>query len=118
MRRFGAFDVPYKGQKRYADEVSEGGIELEDGTRQPRSFGTETGYLEFWSPDIEAWGFEGRQALPNYITQPGAPRRNLDRGRRRDRVLLPTFRLPDADPHALGQREVAAGDQRTRTPCG
>jgi len=90
MRRFGAFDVPYHGQQRYADEVGEGGIELEDGTRR-RGFGTETGYLEFWSPDIEAWGFEG-QGVPNYITSQ-VHHGHLDEVAG-DRVLLPTFRLP------------------------
>ncbi|MEZ5979925.1 MAG: molybdopterin dinucleotide binding domain-containing protein, partial [Planctomycetota bacterium] len=90
MRRYGAYDVPYAGQTRYADAVEKGGVELEDGSRR-RGFGTPTGLLEFYSPTLEQWGFEG-MAVPAYVKS-HVHHENLDQARG-ERVLLPTFRLP------------------------
>ena len=89
MRRYGAFDVPYAGQKRYeADQ--EDGVELEGGDRKA-GFKTPSGKLEFYSPTLVEWGF-GDQALPGYIrSQVHWSEMNFEAG---DRALLPTFRLP------------------------
>jgi anaerobic selenocysteine-containing dehydrogenase len=90
MRRYGAFDVPYAGQRRYEAEGGEAGVALESGERR-RGFGTPSKRLEFWSPTLEEWGF-GEHAVPGYIrSQVHWSTMDLPAG---DRVLLPTFRLP------------------------
>jgi anaerobic selenocysteine-containing dehydrogenase len=90
MRRYGAFDVPYAGQRRYEAEGGEAGVALESGERR-RGFGTPSKRLEFWSPTLEEWGF-GEHAVPGYIrSQVHWSTMDLAAG---DRVLLPTFRLP------------------------
>ena len=65
MRRFGAFAVPYGGQKRYEAEVTEGGVELEDGSRRA-GFKTPSGRLELYSPTLAEWG-HAEQAFPEYV---------------------------------------------------
>ena len=60
MRRYGAFDVPYAGQRRYAAEtVTERG-------RAPAGFNTPSGRLEIYSPTVDEWGW-GEQAVPAYL---------------------------------------------------
>jgi anaerobic selenocysteine-containing dehydrogenase len=89
MRRYGAFDVPYAGQERYAAEKKDG-IALEDGTSR-EGFKTESRKLEFFSRTMREWGFEG-DAVPNYIRSQ-VHWKEIDLARK-ERVLLPTFRLP------------------------
>ncbi len=88
MRRFGAFEVPYAGQRRYEVEVASGGVELDDGTRRA-GFKTPSGKLEMHSPTMVEWGW-GDQALPEYV------RSHVHHSALADgeMVLLPTFRLP------------------------
>jgi len=90
MKRYGAFDVPYKGQQRYEREAASGGVELADGTRR-EGFATPSGKLEFYSPTMAAWGFE-EGAVPAYQpSQVHWSRLDFQAG---ERALLPTFRLP------------------------
>ncbi len=91
MRRFGAYEVPYAGQERYerAVEEGEGGVDVEG--RRRAGFKTPSGRLEFYSPTLVDWGFEG-EAVPGYVrSQVHWSHLDLVAG---DRVLLPTFRLP------------------------
>ncbi len=90
MRRFGAFDVPYAGQKRYETDVEEGGVELEGGDRKA-GFKTPSGKLELYSPTLAEWGFPD-QAIPGYIKSQ-VHWGEIDE-KNGERVLLPTFRLP------------------------
>ncbi|MDH3284310.1 MAG: molybdopterin-dependent oxidoreductase [Acidobacteriota bacterium] len=92
MRRYGAFDVPYAGQRRYEDDPASGepGVELEDGSRKA-GFGTPSRRLELYSATMEEWGF-GEHATPGYIRSQ-VHWRELDLAAG-ERVLLPTFRLP------------------------
>ena len=92
MRRYGAFEVPYKGQERYesAAEPAEPGVDLEDGTRRS-GFPTPSGKLEIFSPTLAEWGFAD-EALPRYIrSQVHWKRMDVEDG---EMALLPTFRLP------------------------
>jgi anaerobic selenocysteine-containing dehydrogenase len=89
MRRYGAFDVPYAGQQRYEKE-STTGTSLDDGTKR-EGFKTESRKLEFYSPTMREWGFAD-DAIPGYIrSQVHWSHIDLTQ---RERVLLPTFRLP------------------------
>ena len=91
MRRFGAYEVPYKGQERYAAPATGGaGVEVADGDRRV-GFPTPSKRLEFYSPTLSEWGF-GEHALPGYVrSQVHWSHLDLARG---ERALLPTFRLP------------------------
>jgi anaerobic selenocysteine-containing dehydrogenase len=87
MKKYGAFDVPYKGQERY---TSEGDVKLDDGTTAA-GFHTKSGKLEFFSSTLSEWGFDD-QAIPGYIkSQVNHGLLDMDKG---ERCLLPTFRLP------------------------
>jgi len=89
MRKYGAYDVPYKGQDRYEEE-KEGGLPMEDGTTRT-GFPTLSKKLEFFSPVMKEWGYED-QCIPGYIRSHVHWRNiDLDKGQR---TLLPTFRLP------------------------
>jgi len=77
MRRYGAFEVPYAGQERYAENE--------------RGFPTPSGKLELWSDTVADWVSE-EQAAPDYIRSQ-VHWRNLDESSG-EMVLLPTFRLP------------------------
>ncbi|MFT5050496.1 MAG: anaerobic selenocysteine-containing dehydrogenase [Chlamydiales bacterium] len=89
MRRRGAFDVPYGGQKRYETE-DENGVELEGGDRRA-GFKTPTKKLEFFSQTLQDWSF-GDHAIPGYIrSQVHWSDMDFEAG---ERALLPTFRLP------------------------
>jgi anaerobic selenocysteine-containing dehydrogenase len=90
MRRFGAFEVPYAGQGRYENEVSEGGVMREDGIRR-QGFKTPSGKLEIFSGTLRDWGWND-EAVPGYIRSQ-VHWRELDE-RAGEMVLLPTFRLP------------------------
>jgi len=90
MRKYGAFDVPYGGQRRYEAEVERGGVELEDGTRRA-GFKTPTGKLEIFSGTLADWGW-AEHAVPGYIRS-HVHWRELDETAG-EMVLLPTFRLP------------------------
>jgi anaerobic selenocysteine-containing dehydrogenase len=87
MRRFGAFDVPYAGQERYAQPVAddEPGVVDQAGVRR-QGFKTPSGKLELHSPTLVDWGF-GENALPGYIRS-HVHWRNLDE---EEMTLLPTF---------------------------
>jgi len=91
MRRYGAFDVPYAGQRRYEAPAQAGhGVELEGGERRA-GFKTPSGKLELWSPTMAEWGFADG-ALPAYArSHVHWSELDLAAG---ERVLLPTFRLP------------------------
>ena len=92
MRRYGAYEVPYAGQERYAAKAKkkEPGFEDEDGRRRS-GFPTQSRRLEIYSPTMDAWGFEDG-ALPGYQrSQVHWAKLDLAAG---DRALLPTFRLP------------------------
>jgi len=89
MKRYGAFDVPYGGQERYA-APKEGGLRLDDG-REVVGFPTQSKRLEFFAPTMREWGFEDG-AVPNYQrSQVHWSQLDLQAG---ERALLPTFRLP------------------------
>jgi anaerobic selenocysteine-containing dehydrogenase len=81
MRRYGAFEVPYAGQRRYEKE--------EQADRGPVGFNTPSRKLEVHSATLEEWGWE-EQAWPEYIRS-HVHWRELDAA---EMVLLPTFRLP------------------------
>jgi anaerobic selenocysteine-containing dehydrogenase len=90
MRRYGAYAVPYAGQRRYEAEVSEGGVEVEGGGRKA-GFPTPSRLLELYSPTLAQWGFP-EAAFPAYArSQVHWSEIDLAAG---ERVLLPTFRLP------------------------
>jgi len=75
MRRFGAFEVPYEGQRRYERD----------------GFPTPSGKLELYSPTLAEWGFAD-QAVPGYVrSQVHWDELDFAAG---ERALLPTFRLP------------------------
>jgi len=75
MRRYGAFAVPYAGQRRYEKD----------------GFPTPSRKLEFHSATLAEWGF-AEQAVPAYErSQVHWSEIDLEAG---ERVLLPTFRLP------------------------
>src|SRR5690606_19789207 len=86
MRRFGAYEVPYKGQERYAAPAADGaGIEVADGDRRV-GFPTPSKRLELHSPTLTEWGF-GEHALPGYVrSQVHWSHLDLARG---ERALLP-----------------------------
>jgi anaerobic selenocysteine-containing dehydrogenase len=90
MRRYGAFDVPYAGQERYAQPVGDDdpGVAGADGVRR-QGFKTPSRKLELHSPTMAAWGF-GDSAAPGYIRS-HVHWRNLAAN---EMTLLPTFRLP------------------------
>ena len=75
MRRYGAYTVPYAGQKRFEKE----------------SFPTPSGRLEIYSKTLAEWGFPD-EALPGYISSQ-VHWGKIDE-RAGEMVLLPTFRLP------------------------
>ena len=85
MRRFGAFEVPYAGQRRYEAPRAE------QGPPDPVGFKTPSGKLEIYSPTLAEWGWED-QATPGYILS-HVHWRELDESAG-EMVLLPTFRLP------------------------
>ncbi|MEQ1890943.1 MAG: molybdopterin-dependent oxidoreductase [Planctomycetota bacterium] len=89
MRKYGAFDVPYGGQARYEHEKA-GGITLADGSAR-EGFKTESKKLEFYSKTMREWGF-GEATTPEYIRSQ-VHWGNIDLTKK-ERVLLPTFRLP------------------------
>jgi len=96
MKRYGAFDVPYKGQVRYESEgPSQAKPSEHEGqamdTHGKAGFPTPSGRLEIYSPTMAAWG-HGDQAVPAYIRSQ-VHWRNLDR-EAGEMALLPTFRLP------------------------
>lgn len=97
MKRYGAFDVPYKGQRRYEAEAPDDtpGTEIAepdgDATVRRTGFGTPSRKLEFYSPTLTEWGHDD-QAIPGYIRSQVNHRRLDIAGH--ERVLLPTFRLP------------------------
>jgi len=82
MRKYGAFAVPYKGQRRYEAERSAG---------EPEGFKTPSQKLEVYSKTLGDWGWE-EHAVPGYI-QSHVHWRELDEAAG-EMVLLPTFRLP------------------------
>jgi anaerobic selenocysteine-containing dehydrogenase len=86
MRRFGAFEVPYAGQRRY--EVVK---DTTDAPPRPAGFGTPSRKLEIHSTTLAEWGW-GDQASPDYIRS-HVHWRELDEASG-EMVLLPTFRLP------------------------
>ena len=89
MRRYGAFDVKYAGQRRYEREAKDG-AKLETGeTRE--GFKTPSKKLELYSPTMTEWGF-GEDAVPRYARS-HVHWSAIDLAGK-ERVLLPTFRLP------------------------
>ena len=89
MQRYGAYELPYPGQERYAAPAGEG-LELEDG-RRVEGFATPSRKLEFYSPTLAEWGF-AEAAVPGYQrSQVHWGELDLLAG---ERALLPTFRLP------------------------
>ena len=86
MRRYGAFEVPYAGQRRYETIT-----ETADGKRGAAGFKTPSRKLEFHSSTLADWGW-GEQAAPDHIPS-HVHWRALDRAAG-EMVLLPTFRLP------------------------
>ena len=80
MRRYGAFEVPYAGQKRYEakSRTKRDGVDI--GVGPPRvGFKTPSGLLELYSETMEEWGYAD-EALPGYVrsqvhwSQPGPER--------------------------------------------
>ncbi len=91
MRRRGAYQVPYGGQKRYEAPAPAGkGVEMPDGSRCV-GFATPSGKLEYFSKTLADWGF-AEQATPQYIkSHVHWSELDIENG---ERCLLPTFRLP------------------------
>jgi anaerobic selenocysteine-containing dehydrogenase len=89
MKAYGAFEVPYKGQKRYEADA-ENGVEVAPGERKV-GFKTPSGKLEIFSSTLDTWGFSDH-ATPTYL-RGQVHWDELDQAAG-DRVLLPTFRLP------------------------
>lgn len=75
MRRYGAYEVPYKGQERYERE----------------GFKTPSRKLELWSSTLAAWGHRD-QALPGYVRS-HVHWSALDEAAG-EMALVPTFRVP------------------------
>ena len=72
-------------------------------------FPTPSRKLELYSDDAARLGLAGvRAADVDPVSHVHWEDLDLAAG---ERILLPTFRLPDADPHPLRQREVAQRDQ-------
>ncbi len=92
MRRYGAFEVPYRGQRRYEHDAGpdEPGVEIE-GLGRKTGFPTPSRKLELYSPTLEEWGWP-EEAAPGYVRS-HVHWRELD-GAAGEMVLLPTFRLP------------------------
>jgi anaerobic selenocysteine-containing dehydrogenase len=90
MQRYGAYQVPYGGQRRYAAAAGEKGLSLEDGSRVT-GFATPSKRLEFYAPVMREWGFDDG-AVPSY-QRSQVHWRELDFAAG-ERALLPTFRLP------------------------
>jgi anaerobic selenocysteine-containing dehydrogenase len=92
MRRHGAFEVPYAGQRRHEAEPGDAssGVEVEPGMRRA-GFPTPSRRLEIYSRTLADWGF-GEHALPGYIRS-HVHWRKLDE-KNGEMVLLPTFRVP------------------------
>jgi anaerobic selenocysteine-containing dehydrogenase len=78
MRKYGAYEVPYRGQRRYENEEAPG-------------FPTPSRKLEVFSDTLADWGWEDH-AVPDYIRS-HVHWRELDAAAGQ-MVLLPTFRLP------------------------
>jgi len=89
MRRYGAFAVPYAGQRRYEAAAAKG-LAIEDGSVRV-GWKTPSHRLELFSPTMKEWGYAD-QAFPNYIRS-HVHWREIDPARG-EMVLLPTFRLP------------------------
>jgi anaerobic selenocysteine-containing dehydrogenase len=89
MKKYGAYAVPYAGQERYA-HAKQGGLTVDDGTER-EGFKTESKKLEFFSKTMREWGFE-EGAIPGY-TRSQVHWSAIDVSQR-ERVLIPTFRLP------------------------
>jgi len=85
MRRYGAFEIPYAGQRRYEAPRNE------HGSTEPTGFQTPSGKLEIHSATLADWGW-GEHATPGYISS-HVHWRELDAAAG-EMVLLPTFRLP------------------------
>jgi len=92
MRRYGAYAVPYAGQRRYeaTRRPDEPGVDLGQGDRRA-GFPTPSRKLELYSTTLDEWGW-AEHAVPGYIRS-HVHWRNLDE-QRGEMVLLPTFRLP------------------------
>ena len=78
-----------------------------DGTPK-EGFPTPSRKLELYSQTLADWGWP-EYATPTWI-QSHVHWENLDLAGD-ERILLPTFRIPHAGPHPLGQQQVAVGDQ-------
>jgi anaerobic selenocysteine-containing dehydrogenase len=91
MRRYGAYAVPYKGQRRYEEPVLAGraGVEI-DGERRA-GFPTPSRKLEIYSETLEEWGWKD-QATPGYIRS-HIHWREIDEAAG-EMALIPNFRLP------------------------
>lgn len=91
MRRYGAFDVPYKGQQRYEDEGAPLSPNPDADTHGRKGFKTPSGRLEVYSDTLARW-HAPEEAVPGYIRSQ-VHWRNLDQAAG-EMALLPTFRLP------------------------
>ena len=91
MKKYGAFAVPYGGQKRYEKDVQEGGVEVSSRERKA-GFHTPSGKLEFYVKEVASWGFDEALTVPTYLRSQ-VHWSNLDLAAK-ERCLLPTFRLP------------------------
>ena len=90
MKKYGAYELPYGGRKRYAAEKDEGGLVLEDRTRV-EGFPTPSKRLEFYAPTMKEWGFDSG-SVPGYDrSQVHWSQLDLEAGQR---ALLPPFPLP------------------------
>jgi anaerobic selenocysteine-containing dehydrogenase len=92
MRKYGAFQVGYGGQRRYEADLSSGERgSAPAGAERKAGFRTPSRLLEIYSPTLAEWGWP-EEALPNYIRSQ-VHWRELDKSAG-ELVLLPTFRLP------------------------
>ena len=92
MRRYGAFDVPYAGQRRYEAPAAADapGVEVAPGDRRT-GFPTPSRKLELFSPTLRDWNWR-EESFPGYVRS-HVHWRELDT-EAGEVVLLPTFRLP------------------------
>ncbi len=92
MKAYGAYALPYAGQRRYeADrDAAAPGVDVGSSERKA-GWGTPSKLLEFFSSTLSEWGFP-EHAVPTYApSQVHHGALDLEAG---ERALLPTFRVP------------------------
>jgi len=91
MRRYGAFEVPYEGERRYEAARSGGEKGVDVGGGRKAGFPTPSGRLELFSQTMAEWGFADHSIPSYHPSHVHWSHLKLEDG---ERLLLSTFRLP------------------------